>query len=432
MACNFEPVTTATSIKVLTSFWPTKDIDPKKLSTAGDWSILQNLYSNLVEVSAAQSVRPALAESWTQSPDGLIWIFSLRNNLRWSDGSPMTSSEITASLKRSIQGTVHTKVGPYLKSIEAIPENKIKFVLKSLPENFLTNLAFVDFAVVHPKSYKSDFSWDVKSSGPYRVANFSDKVITLEENIYYWDKEEKRPKNVTMVRAKGNMDDIKELVDEHKFNAGQLPLGLVTTEDQLTLLKKYYDVLYGNMDFNALFMFSKKRTKEKSLKLDLRRYLLCQTQKVFWNGRETHPQRATGLRPPGVRGALSVKEFEEVLAEVCSDKKTAHLPKKLELLVADTEENRPLLKEMIAALRSTGITIVDKVIPKINFYSEFDKGDFDLAMLFLGASEDDPDSSWRIYQNDYAEPPSDEELNAAQIEKDPVKRNEIYKEIERI
>jgi peptide/nickel transport system substrate-binding protein len=41
-----------------------------------------------------QTVRPALAESWTNSPDGKTWTFHLRKNLRWSDGQPITADDV--------------------------------------------------------------------------------------------------------------------------------------------------------------------------------------------------------------------------------------------------------------------------------------------------------------------------------------------------
>jgi peptide/nickel transport system substrate-binding protein len=41
-----------------------------------------------------QTVRPALAESWTNSPDGKTWTFKLRKNLHWSDGQPITADDV--------------------------------------------------------------------------------------------------------------------------------------------------------------------------------------------------------------------------------------------------------------------------------------------------------------------------------------------------
>ena len=41
-----------------------------------------------------QTVKPGLAESWTNSPDGKTWTFKLRKNLRWSDGAPLTADDV--------------------------------------------------------------------------------------------------------------------------------------------------------------------------------------------------------------------------------------------------------------------------------------------------------------------------------------------------
>ena len=41
-----------------------------------------------------QTVKPALAESWTNSPDGKTWTFKLRKNLHWSDGQPITADDV--------------------------------------------------------------------------------------------------------------------------------------------------------------------------------------------------------------------------------------------------------------------------------------------------------------------------------------------------
>jgi peptide/nickel transport system substrate-binding protein len=41
-----------------------------------------------------QAVKPGLAESWTNSPDRKTWTFKLRQNLRWSDGEPLTADDV--------------------------------------------------------------------------------------------------------------------------------------------------------------------------------------------------------------------------------------------------------------------------------------------------------------------------------------------------
>jgi peptide/nickel transport system substrate-binding protein len=47
-------------------------------------------------------VQPRLAESWTESPDGLTWRFKLRSNAFFHDGTPVHSADVKASIERSL------------------------------------------------------------------------------------------------------------------------------------------------------------------------------------------------------------------------------------------------------------------------------------------------------------------------------------------
>src|SRR5581483_4481847 len=45
-------------------------------------------------------VAPALATRWRVSPDGLVWTFTLREGVRFHDGTPLGAAEVAASLER--------------------------------------------------------------------------------------------------------------------------------------------------------------------------------------------------------------------------------------------------------------------------------------------------------------------------------------------
>ena len=169
-SCSFKPKTS--SVRVLESFWPTQNVDPIALVSAGDWNMLQNLLSPLVLLGPGRAVFPGLAESWTQSSDGKQWSFKLREGLKWSDGSPIYSVQIQDSLRRALAKTTHTSLSSYVDGIHAVNDREIQFSLTSMPENFLMNLAFVDASIVHPSSLTSGaFSWSAPSSGAYRVSS---------------------------------------------------------------------------------------------------------------------------------------------------------------------------------------------------------------------------------------------------------------------
>jgi peptide/nickel transport system substrate-binding protein len=43
-----------------------------------------------------------VAEKWTVSPDGRVYIFALRKNVKFHDGSPMTARDVKASLDKVV------------------------------------------------------------------------------------------------------------------------------------------------------------------------------------------------------------------------------------------------------------------------------------------------------------------------------------------
>src|SRR6185369_12123409 len=58
------------------------------------------IYDTLFAIDEKLQVKPQMVESWNTSPDGLIWTFTLRDGLEWHDGTPVTSEDCVASLKR--------------------------------------------------------------------------------------------------------------------------------------------------------------------------------------------------------------------------------------------------------------------------------------------------------------------------------------------
>ena len=59
-------------------------------------------YNVLVNLSATDmSPIPEVATSWERSPDGLTWTFHLRDDIKWSDGKPLTSADVAYTFNRT-------------------------------------------------------------------------------------------------------------------------------------------------------------------------------------------------------------------------------------------------------------------------------------------------------------------------------------------
>ncbi len=82
-------------------------------------SAVEMLYTGLVQFNDNLQVEPQLAQSWQVSSDGLRYTFTLRPNLKFSDGAPLTSADVAYSIDRALQPATKSPVAPiYLALIK--------------------------------------------------------------------------------------------------------------------------------------------------------------------------------------------------------------------------------------------------------------------------------------------------------------------------
>jgi len=425
------------SIRVLQSHWPTHmHADPTGEILVGDWIMFRNLYSNLVELATSQAVKPALAERWTQSADGKRWVFTLRKKLNWSDGTRITAEQIVFSFRRAMRGTKHTKFSAYVESMRALNELEIEFILKKAPKNFLILLAFVDSSILHPDAYKNkQFTWDAPNSGPFRVTSHSENKIELKANPYNWDYAKEKPQHAFLMRTQsGSPEERIATLLNSSWDASSIDAGVIQDQKQVQELKKKYDVFVSNPEFLFCAYFSKKRTKEGRLTEEFRRYLLQAIYNRFWDRDKNNPLRASGMRFHVLKGSLSFAQFDEVFSKlakgVSQDK--SKFSKTLEILTSKRTSDKPVVKYLFQVIRELGFTIKEITLESNEQEKRYQSGNFDIALYFSGATEDDPDTAWRYYNNDFAVPAAtDQELDQAQLESDQTKRNQMYQEFEK-
>ena len=66
--------------------------------------VLQNVYETLTRYNEETGeVDPLLATSWTQNEDGTVWVFQLRDDVTFHDGTKMTAQQVVNSINRSME-----------------------------------------------------------------------------------------------------------------------------------------------------------------------------------------------------------------------------------------------------------------------------------------------------------------------------------------
>ncbi len=77
-------------------------LDPASGDSINQVRLDADLYEGLTAIGPGGHVVPGQAESWTVSPDGLVWSFTLREHLAWSNGAPLTAGDFVYSFRRLV------------------------------------------------------------------------------------------------------------------------------------------------------------------------------------------------------------------------------------------------------------------------------------------------------------------------------------------
>ena len=107
--------------------------DPALSSDVPSVDAIDMVFTGLVELDDNGNVAPYLASSWDVSSDNLTYTFHLRPNLKFSDGTPLTSADVAYSIDRALQPATKSGVAPYylryVKDATALNSGKIKTII---------------------------------------------------------------------------------------------------------------------------------------------------------------------------------------------------------------------------------------------------------------------------------------------------------------
>jgi oligopeptide transport system substrate-binding protein len=82
------------------AFWEPVTLDPGLASDVSSGGVIDQLFSGLVELSPEWDVLPDVARSWEMVEGGRQYVFHLRDDVRWSDGAPVTARDFEHAWKR--------------------------------------------------------------------------------------------------------------------------------------------------------------------------------------------------------------------------------------------------------------------------------------------------------------------------------------------
>jgi peptide/nickel transport system substrate-binding protein len=160
------------------------------------YTIRYMIYDTLVEEMGISNFQPGLAESWTVSDDGLVWMFKIREGVKFHDGTPCDANAVAWSLNWTLENDIET-FAFYLynfSEIVALDDTTLQVTLSDPVGNMEYLLMYV---WILPESVWGTMTYDEImefedlsagiGTGPYVLKEWSEgEHLIMEANKDYW------------------------------------------------------------------------------------------------------------------------------------------------------------------------------------------------------------------------------------------------------
>ena len=157
------------------------------------FGMLYAIHDALVRPYPGQKMGPSLAESWSESEDGLVYEFKLRPNLKFHNGDPLTTEDVAFSFER-YHGAAAKVLHDHVKQVEIVDSRVVRFHLAAPWPDFMTFFGTTASAagIVLPKKYLTQvgdegFKKHPIGAGPYKFVSSQPGIeVVLEAFPDYW------------------------------------------------------------------------------------------------------------------------------------------------------------------------------------------------------------------------------------------------------
>jgi oligopeptide transport system substrate-binding protein len=206
-------------------------LDPALAQDEHAFNVLTDLYEGLVAYGPAGSIRPGVAERWEISGDGRLYTFFLREDARWSNGTPLRAEDFVRSLTRARAEDTAAPLGFLLDPVaelSARDETTLVIRLDAPAPQFLSVLAMPIAMPVWPGSEAGTVSNGAFTLESWRVG----ELLRIVRNPNYYDKDSVAPDVVEYYPIN---DPATELL---RYRAGELDITMTVPPARLDELRR--------------------------------------------------------------------------------------------------------------------------------------------------------------------------------------------------
>jgi ABC-type transport system substrate-binding protein len=176
-------------------------LDPADITDGESTARMDSIFEGLVEYKPGSTeIQPCLATSWVNSTDGKNITFTLRQGVKFHDGTDLNADAVVFSFERQYN-TSHPyhQYGEWvywglfytdISSVEKIDNYTVKIKLSKVNAEMMTNLAMFTVDIVSPTNaakWGTDAFKHPCGTGPFKFVEWvKDDHITVEAYDNYW------------------------------------------------------------------------------------------------------------------------------------------------------------------------------------------------------------------------------------------------------
>ncbi|MBQ6174316.1 MAG: peptide ABC transporter substrate-binding protein [Clostridia bacterium] len=186
-----------------------EEMDPTRNSYSRSSRVLQNLFVGLYKLDAdGTTYVPAMADHYDVSEDGLVYTFTLKEGLKWSDGSPLTARDFEFSWIRALAPDSRCASDLWIikngkaynnseckaeeVGVKALDDLTFQVTLENNTPWLISLTATTSFFPVKKDLVENNDNWKASvdtyvSNGPFMLVEFrhSNKLILKKNPNYY-------------------------------------------------------------------------------------------------------------------------------------------------------------------------------------------------------------------------------------------------------
>ncbi|WP_027178245.1 ABC transporter substrate-binding protein [Maridesulfovibrio bastinii] len=143
--------------------------------------------STLLKRDADLKIVPDLATSWELSADRKEWTVTIRKDVKFSDGTPLTAADVAFTYNKGLESGGKIDLTPLAKA-EALNPTTVKLTLNKPDITFIQHL--ITLGIVPAKTYGPGYGRNPIGSGPYKLIHWDEgqQMIVEVNDLYYGKK----------------------------------------------------------------------------------------------------------------------------------------------------------------------------------------------------------------------------------------------------